>query len=361
MKRFKVVSICGVGVMFLSILLLINLKVVGAQTGNGNGNSGGENTNSDPTPVTVACTSNSAGGAWTCSRAVVVGDHMGLSVYGGVCHANVTQVTSPTVVTVNVTETAVNGTNCSIPLGTHALTLTAPTVTCPDDVLSDKANPPAGTEWFFNNVYELAQLGVAKACQPDTNLAFRPGDPISRAEAAGMLLRVWYRDANHVAPAATSASVTCPDDVLSDKANPPAGTEWFFNNVYELAQLGIAKACQPDTNLAFRPGDNISRAEFAGMLLRAWHLDANHSAPSAAAAVVTCPDDVLSDKASPPAGTEWFFNNVYELTDLAIAKACQTGTSVAFRPGDNITRAEAAGMLLRVWHHDANHAAPSPL
>ncbi|MDD5110571.1 MAG: metallophosphoesterase [Patescibacteria group bacterium] len=152
----------------------------------------------------------------------------------------------------------------------------------------------------------------------------------------------------------TSGGIFCPDI-------PKNLSDWFVNNVYELAQLGVAKACQPQDQRAFRPGDPISRAEFASMLLRVWYHDANHVAPAATSASVTCPDSILSNKANPPAGTEWFFNNVYELAQLGIAKACQTGTSVAFRPGDNITRAEAAGMLLRVWYHDANHVAPSPL
>jgi len=153
------------------------------------------------TPPVVTCTKGIST-THTCTVAPVVGNHIELNENPGICHGNVTAIGaagSVQIAGVNVTE---NVNLCQIPLNTSVqfdFTVNAPStpITCPDVA-------KGATDWYVNGAYELAQLGIARSCNDKDAagnvLPFRPGDTITRAEVANMLLRVWYHNASHVPP-----------------------------------------------------------------------------------------------------------------------------------------------------------------
>lgn len=147
------------------------------------------------TTPTVTCTASSAGGPWTCARSLVVNDHVGMVVYGAVCHATVQLVTPPTTAQVNITEPNVSGGGCTL-TGTQTITFSPPapsTVLCPDV-------PRDGNHPFKDWIYDFAGRGYLVACQtnrldPVTNqplppLPFQPDLAFDRGQASVWALRL---------------------------------------------------------------------------------------------------------------------------------------------------------------------------
>lgn len=109
----------------------------------------------------------------------------------------------------------------------------------------------------------------------------------------------------------TTAQVSAP--AFTDLANYP----WAESYINSLASAGIVNGYNDNT---FRPGDNVKRADFIIMLLKAMGVDTTQ-------AVTDNFSDVRADK--------YYYNAVGIAKQLGIASGNNDGT---FNPDNNITR-----------------------
>lgn len=119
--------------------------------------------------------------------------------------------------------------------------LVEPTVTYTDVTEAD---------WFYGYVMHGSNLGVVTGYDDGT---FLPNEPVNRAEALVMLLRM----------AGVEDTNTAVD--FSDMT----GEEWFANEVGMGVDLGIIEGYEEDNT--FRPANSITRAEAAKIIRRAWY------------------------------------------------------------------------------------------
>jgi hypothetical protein len=115
-----------------------------------------------------------------------------------------------------------------------------------------------------------------------------------------------------------------------------ATTDWFFQDVQTAAQAGIVAGAEG----VFRPGDLITRQEMAIMLSRAMKL--RKTAP-----------EVNADKVAQTIGAYEDASQVGDWAKEAITQATATGlmtgrTQTTFAPGANANRAEAVVVLKRL-------------
>ncbi|MDD5110525.1 MAG: PQQ-binding-like beta-propeller repeat protein [Patescibacteria group bacterium] len=149
-----------------------------------------------PTSGTMACTAISAGGPWTCTRSPVAGDHVQMTVYNSMCHADVGQATSPTTALVTIAEN-ISRQGCTIPVGTKfSMTFVVdPTKPQPAgdflvaidgggqrlwQVEGDFSSYPVSADIDGDNKFEIA-VGSGKALSvynPDGSLRWRKEFPL---------------------------------------------------------------------------------------------------------------------------------------------------------------------------------------
>ena len=109
----------------------------------------------------------------------------------------------------------------------------------------------ADDAWYLPYLARLAELGVAEA---DPDGAFRPLDPLTRADMAVLLTRAF----DHIAAAAEPAGVF--EDVPADA---PHASE-----VEAILNAGITRGCSNQPML-YCPDDTVTRAQMASFLARA--------------------------------------------------------------------------------------------
>ena len=157
------------------------------------------------------------------------------------------------------------------------------------------------------DIDKLAAAGITSGCAPGR---YCPDSPLSRAEAAVLLLR---------------SVGESPSDGRSF-ADVPASA-WYAGAVERLFELGIANGCAPGR---FCPGDPLSRAEMATLLVRA----AGASPSPTAGTFLDVP------------GGAWYAGFVEELYNRGITAGC-AASPLRFCPGNHVTRAEIATFLAR--------------
>lgn len=140
---------------------------------------------------------------------------------------------------------------------------------------------------------------------PDGNV--KPGGNITRAEVATIFFRM-LKDEPRERYWSTTNDYT---DVASD--------DWFNNAISTLSNMGIING-YPDGS--FRPNAGITRAEFAKIAVSFFR---DYSRQTLG--------DLFSDISG-----QWYTNYINLAAELAIVSGYPDGT---FRPGNNITRAEA--------------------
>ncbi len=104
-----------------------------------------------------------------------------------------------------------------------------------------------------------------------------------------------------------------------------ADYSWATRMICDLAANGVVSG---KTDTLYAPGDNVTRAEYASLLVRAMKLSANSAGKE------------FTDVAQ----GEWYYNAVKTASALGIVSGYEDGS---FRPNSSITREEMAIMTLR--------------
>jgi len=124
--------------------------------------------------------------------------------------------------------------------------------------------------------------------------------------------------------------------------------DWFSAYVYHMANLEIMKGYNDSQ---FRPGQNITRAEFIKTIMAAYEAQYGDNPDR------MIPLEGFSDIHS----EDWFYSYVNQAKSLGMINGYNDGS---FRPNQPITRAEAVSILIRSWeinnYFDESDTTPFP-
>ncbi len=192
---------------------------------------------------------------------------------------------------------------------------TQPPVTQPPVTVS--FNDLAG-HWAKDSVLQLVYLDIIKGYPDNT---FLPDNKITRVEATAILAR-----ALKLSPGNETELVN-----FSDQDSIPA---WARGNVAAAVNAGLIKGYPEESDkFTFRPNNPISRAELATITARII-VQKTGSAQA--------PEAAFADASTIP---DWAKEGI----NLAASKGVVTGyPDNTFKPGNEITRAETATMILRL-------------
>ena len=168
-----------------------------------------------------------------------------------------------------------------------------------------------GTEWYDADVETMQRTGIMIG----DGGKFRPDDPLSRAEAATILLRLFGISADENAENPF-------DDVSQDK--------WYCSFVCTAMKNGLMLGTGKSR---FSPGSNVTREEYCTVLFRV--------ADKTGVGVRTVSDLVFSDVDDI---SDWAFDGVKFCFENGIINGFPDGS---FRPGEKATRAEIASLNSR--------------
>ncbi|MHB9150838.1 MAG: S-layer homology domain-containing protein [Thermoleophilia bacterium] len=168
---------------------------------------------------------------------------------------------------------------------------------------------------FYQEIMNLAGLNIVVGFPDGT---FKPDSSVTRQQFAKMIVLTTDK---HTEAVDNQADPTFPD-VL-----PSLGLPYPFDYIEEAAEAGFIKGNAG----MFNPGDNITRAQLALIIVRAG-------------------GGALAD---PPAGYQTGFSDLPDFAKAEIAKAKFNGildgkTSTSFDPYANATRGQACKMLSRL-------------
>lgn len=111
---------------------------------------------------------------------------------------------------------------------------------------------------FYNFIDRLAVMQISLGCQATTPPLYCPTDPVLREQMAAFIIRA-LGEFNPPTPAMQRFG-----DV------PPANQ--FYNFIDRMAVLGITLGCQPGMPPLYCPTGNVTRAQMAAFLIRAFNL-----------------------------------------------------------------------------------------
>jgi hypothetical protein len=163
-----------------------------------------------------------------------------------------------------------------------------------------------------DDIDELGGLGITKGCNPPFDDEFCPGRSVSRGEMAAFLDRAL------ALPDATG------DFFVDDNASI------FQDNINRLAAAGITFGCNPPSNDRFCPGDNVSRAQMAAFLVRAFAFSEGAG-----------DDRFVDDNGS------LFEDDIDKLGAAGVTLGCNPPVNDRYCPLNNVTRAEMASFIVR--------------
>ncbi|MFA6039513.1 MAG: S-layer homology domain-containing protein [Candidatus Peribacteraceae bacterium] len=181
-------------------------------------------------------------------------------------------------------------------------------------VFAAYADVSAGV-WFEEAVQSFVDAGYLDATQPN----FRPVDTANRAEFVKLIVEL------NGGILSSPPAVPSYDDVKA--------SAWYYNYMEEAGKEGWVKGdgnCYGTHPCYARPSANISRAEAATLIVRAFNLESTADAP-------TFVDN--------PAG-QWYTQAIQIAADHCVLQGDSTTGRV--RPTDNMNRAEMVVMLNRV-------------
>lgn len=165
------------------------------------------------------------------------------------------------------------------------------------------------TKQYTSYLYNTCDIKGYKNEQGEALGLFRPDTPISRAELVTMVFKC--------NPEATATQESSFSDVQT--------SDWFFEDVIKARTLGWIDGYNDGT---FRPHQNINRAEALKIVLLA-SMDESD---------ITSSNNDFGDVY----GSDWFVEYIGYAADNGIVSGYTNGT---FRPGNDITRAEAAKII----------------
>lgn len=161
--------------------------------------------------------------------------------------------------------------------------------------------------WAVNDIRDMFNRHLISS-----DKYFRPNDSMQRAEAVVMLNRIIHY---------VKGNIQVPQKQVTYKDIVPG--YWAYNDIVEVFKLGLLSP-----EIAFRPSDSITRAEFSALLKR----------------LLEFLGIKLNSVAVPfnDVAGHWAYGDICKLYSLGIL-ANQT----KFRPNDSITRAEAIVLFNR--------------
>ncbi len=253
-----------------------------------------------------------AAGSWTVSETaglpVAADDLVAVAAtdYDGEGHADLVVVDTSGAVTVSVG----NGPTGRPLDGWFAAT----DQTCSDPLPATWSGPffDDDTSIFQADIEAIAALGITKGCNPPYNDRFCPDDRVTRGQMAAFLVR------------ALSLPAADRDWFVDD-----AGSI-FEDDINRLAAAGITKGCNPPANDRFCPDQEVTRAQMAAFLVRAYR----YPDPGA-------PDVFIDDDGST------FEHDIARLAAAGITKGCNPPTNDRYCPSDPVTRGQMAAFLFR--------------
>ncbi len=192
------------------------------------------------------------------------------------------------------------------------------------DAIAQGSDPGAGAGGFSDvdpdgvhapAVEGLAALGVFVGTECGDGL-FCPGDPVQRWVMAVWMVRVLEPDRLPTGEGTRFADVDAP--------------AWYAPYVERLADLGVTKGCRTEP-LRFCPGGEVTRAQMASFLTRAFELEP--------------PDTVEGFE---DVGDGVHTEAIYALAASGITKGCRT-EPLRFCPGAATSKAQMASFLKRAY------------
>lgn len=169
-----------------------------------------------------------------------------------------------------------------------------------------------GGNVHYDSIAFIWQEGITKGCNPPDNDLFCPGGSVTRGQMAAFLTRALSL------PAASKNYFT--DDAVSI----------FQDDINRIAEAGITKGCNPPENTLFCPDRDVSRAEMAAFLVRAF----GYTDPGEG--------DLFTDDDG-----SIFEADIDKLSTAGVTRGCNPPNNTLFCPGDVLTRAQMATFLFR--------------
>lgn len=207
-----------------------------------------------------------------------------------------------------------------------------------DDIMTLPFSDVKENEWYYKDVKTAYFSGVINGT---SSSAFEPDIPITRAEAAAIVLRVLQKtqdsiDAYALSKAQDGGYAMTANIMPTDRKTCPDVDEnaWYYDEVTRLLATGIMTG---DIEGTFRPDDYITRAEVAVIAVRL----SGYIAKALGVNVKPSESDI---KLIDVYADDWFYEAVYAAVKYGLITGDTEGT---FRPLDNITRAEFASIIVR--------------
>lgn len=170
------------------------------------------------------------------------------------------------------------------------------------------------THIFADSIRWLADTGISRGCNPPENDLFCPEADLTRGQMAAMLARAF------------TLSPTERDYFVDDSESI------FEDDVNRLAEAGITKGCNPPVNDRFCPDAELSRAQMAAFLVRAFGYGDTGST-----------DPFVDDDESV------FERDIERLRAAGVTAGCNPPDNDRFCPDDPITRGQMAAFLDRAY------------
>jgi glucose/arabinose dehydrogenase len=170
----------------------------------------------------------------------------------------------------------------------------------------------------------IAAEGITVGCNPPFNDRFCPGRLLTRAEMATMIAR------------ALSLPAPQSDHFVDDEGHVLEGA------INRIADAGITVGCNPPTNNRFCPNRELTRAEAAGFIARAFGLPQSGQ------------DFFVDDEGHALEGA------INRIAAAGITLGCNPPTNNRFCPSRVLTRGEMATMLTRALGLTSMKPPPRP-
>jgi hypothetical protein len=165
---------------------------------------------------------------------------------------------------------------------------------------------------FAGDIEWLHEQGVTKGCNPPANDLFCPTAPLTRGQAAAMLVRAkGYTDDG-------GGDLFVDDD-----------SSVFEPDIDRLGAAGVTRGCNPPANDRFCPDDHVTRGQMAALFGRALSLG------------VTPIDFFIDDDSS------IFEDHINRLAAAGVTRGCNPPGNDRFCPSQTVTREQMAAFLKR--------------
>lgn len=143
---------------------------------------------------------------------------------------------------------------------------------------------------FEDEIEALAAAGITLGCNPPANDRYCPGQTVTRGQMAAFISRALDLDSG-------------PDFFTDDSGSP------FESDINAIAQVGVARGCNPPANSQYCPSQPVTRAQMATYLRRVHEIVSSGTTttttpPNLEDAVVIKPGETIQSKVNQhPAGT----------------------------------------------------------